>query len=105
MKNKIKKERKIEGGFTRSSNCGKIDYTLIPREVLDRLGSLYTKGAEVHGRDNWKLGCNNKGLESFRSSAFRHFISWLDNEDDEDHYAACIWNMNGAEYVKNNKNG
>jgi hypothetical protein len=36
----------------------------------------------------------------FKESALRHFIQWIDGNVDEDHAAAVLFNINGAEYIK-----
>jgi hypothetical protein len=39
-------------------------------------------------------------LERFKSSAMRHFMQWVSGEEDEDHAAAVLFNINAAEYTK-----
>jgi len=99
MTNKITKGKSY-GKFTRSAEEGKTDYTLIPRFCLDRLAGLYTKGAEVHGKDNWKEDTSKETLERAKRSAWRHFLALMDGETDEDHYAALIFNITQIEYIK-----
>ena len=101
--NQIKNERDI-GGFTRSSDEGKVDYSLIPSYLLYRLAKLYTEGAKVHGRNNWKKGTSQEALESFQASATRHFFCWLELKEDEDHEAALIFNMEGRDNAFNKLN-
>ena len=97
--NKIVKTRDIHG-FTRSDDEGKVNYALIPISMLHRVGRLYTDGAAVHGKNNWKEGKGPEVMESARESAFRHFIAWMEGKEDEDHYAALIWNLNLYENAK-----
>lgn len=78
-------------GFLREDKQDKIDYTLIPLDVLHALAKHYTDGATKHGRDNWK---KNTDMSSFERSAYRHFISLLNGDQDEDHYSALVWNIN-----------
>ena len=48
----------------------KIDYTLIPPEVLKLAAKLLTTGAKIHGADSWKtrVGSNDRQLKSL----YRH---------------------------------
>ena len=69
-------------------------------QLLTRWAELMTRGADKYGKRNWQLACSDDELDRFKSSAFRHFIQWILNEDDEDHAAAVFFNLNAAEYVK-----
>ena len=102
--NQIKNERSI-GEFTRSSDEGKIDYSLIPQEFLDELAALYTEGALVHGRNNWMKGTSDKAVESFEASATRHFFDWLRQRNrTEKHRSQVVFNMNGRDNALNKLN-
>jgi len=85
------KLKKYENGFLRQDKVDKIDYTLIPLNVLTALAIHYTNGAKVHGKDNW-MKC--KDMNSFKESAFRHLVAVLENKTDEDHESALVWNIN-----------
>lgn len=87
--------KKHEGGFLREGKEDKIDYTLIPLDVLKALAIHYTNGAKVHGRDNWKKATD---MQTFKSSAFRHLIAIFDGDKSEDHYSAAVWNINCLKY-------
>lgn len=87
------------GGFKREDKVGKIDYTLIPLDVLEKLAIHYSKGAIVHGRDNWKKA---KDVETFKQSAYRHLIAVLKNDKSEDHHSALIWNVMCLHYFELN---
>ena len=52
------------------------------------------------GKRNWMKAREQEELDRFKESALRHFLQWYDGDTDEDHAAATIFNMNGAEYVK-----
>lgn len=88
-------------GMKRDTQNGKPDYTLIERAFLKRWAALMTRGAEKYGRENWKKANSKEELERFRSSAFRHFMQWLDGEEDEDHAVAVAFNIAAAEHLKN----
>jgi hypothetical protein len=86
----MKKLVKHKNGFVREDKSEKVDYTLIPLNVLTELAIHYTNGAKVHGVDNWKKSVD---MNSFKSSAYRHLIAILEDKKDEDHYSALIWNV------------
>lgn len=81
--------------------AGKVDYTLVlDGPMLERWAEHLTKGAEKYAARNWMLAEGEAELERFRQSAFRHFLQWMRGDVDEDHAAAVVFNLNGAEYVK-----
>jgi Domain of unknown function (DUF5664) len=93
-------------GVTRSPKENKDDFTLV------RDGPLFLRwvkhlnlGANRHAPRNWMLAESMEDLDRFRESAARHFEQWLAGEDDEDHAAAILFNINGAEYVKDRLRG
>lgn len=83
----------------RDTQDGKPDYTLIDRDGLRRYAQHLTLGAGKYGRDNWRLANSQEELERFKSSAFRHFLQWLNGDRDEDHASAVKFNLDAAEYV------
>jgi hypothetical protein len=88
-------------GMQRGSSAGKINYLLVrDGPMLRRWASHLTKGAENHDARNWMKANGPEELERFKESASRHFEQWLNGEEDEDHAAALLFNINGAEYVK-----
>lgn len=68
--------------------------------MLKRWAELLTRGAIKYDADNWMKAGGEEELVRFKESAFRHFIQWYYGETDEDHGAAVMFNINGAEYVK-----
>jgi hypothetical protein len=89
------------GGMQRDTAAEKIDYTLaLDGPMFERLAIHLTKGAKKYAKRNWMLASGTAELERFRESAVRHFVQWLNDEVDEDHAAAVLFNINGAEYVK-----
>lgn len=60
-----------------------------PYLILE-LGKHFEKGAEKYGIDNWKKGIP---LNSYLDSATRHYLKYLDIQEDEDHFISCIWNI------------
>jgi hypothetical protein len=68
--------------------------------MLKRVAALYTRGAVKYGDNNWRLANSEEELVRFQSSAFRHFMQWINGERDEDHGAAVFFNIAAAEYVR-----
>lgn len=87
-------------GMRRDLADGKPDYLLIDPEYLRRWAELMSRGAVKYGAENWRLANSKEELRRFKSSAFRHFMQWLNDEIDEDHAVAVAFNIAAAEYVK-----
>lgn len=68
--------------------------------MFDRWAMLMERGAQKYGERNYELASTKEEMEHFRQAAFRHFIQWFKGEEDEDHAAAIFFNVQGAEYVK-----
>lgn len=49
---------------------------------------------------NWEKANSKEELDRFKASAFRHFMQWMSNEEDEDHAAAVLFNINAYETIK-----
>jgi len=78
--------------------------------MLYRWAEHITKGAVKYpdikpGVPNWTLAAGEEELTRFKKSAARHFFQWMRGDVDEDHAAGVIFNLNGAEYVKEKLNG
>ncbi len=104
MSYKIKdsgERKEFESGMVRDVTGDKIDYTLVlDGPMFERWAVHLTKGAEKYDKRNWMKAAGPEELERFVESAVRHFVQWYNGEADEDHAAAVLFNMNGAEYVK-----
>lgn len=93
--------QEFKSGMKRDVTTGKILWHLTASgPMLKRWAELLTRGAEKYDANNWMKADGNEELNRFKESAFRHFMQWYLNEIDEDHGAAVIFNINGAEYVK-----
>lgn len=68
--------------------------------MLYRWAMLMAKGCDKYGERNWEKASSNDELSRFKQSAFRHFMKWIQGEVDEDHAAAVMFNISGAEMVK-----
>lgn len=96
------------GGMMRDTTTGKIDYTSVRfGPMYERWADHCTKGRLKYpdpepGVPNWTLAQGEAELARFRESALRHFEAWLRGERDEDHAAGVFFNINGAEYVREN---
>lgn len=84
----------------RNPTEGKIDYLLVRDGPLYRRWAAHlTRAVSRTGKRNWMFASTEDDLMRFRESACRHFEQWLNGEDDEDHAAAVLFNINGAEYT------
>lgn len=97
-------------GMKRDVNEGKPRYDLItpkkqPINMIDRWAALMARGCKKYGDRNWELASTQEELERFLESAERHFNQWkkeilCDICDGEDHAAAILFNVSGAEYTR-----
>lgn len=100
------KRQSFAGGMVRDTADGKIDWWRVRvgpmmRRWADHLTKGNIKYPDVSpGVPNWTLADGAEEMERFRQSADRHFAQWFNGENDEDHAAAVMFNINGFEYVK-----
>lgn len=91
----------LPSGMKRQSEEGKIDYLLVrDGPMFRRWATLLTNAVPKRGRRNWMKASGQEDLDRFMRGFGRHVEQWLNGEEDEDHAAAIIFNLNGAEYVK-----
>lgn len=91
----------FDSGMVRDTAAGKINWSLVADGPMLRRWAVHlTKGAVKYAVRNWMKASGNAEFNRFRESAFRHFMDWWDGLEDEDHAAAVIFNINGAEYVR-----
>lgn len=91
----------FDSGMVRDTTDGKIDYSLVlDGPLFERYAAHLTKGAVKYEVRNWMKAAGQEELDRFRSSAFRHFLQWYRGDTDEDHMAAVVFNLNGAEFVR-----
>jgi len=84
------KRQEFVTGSRRDTREGKGRFDLIPTLMLRRLARHYENGAVKYGDSNWKKG---QPLSRYLDSCFRHLMAVMENQHDEDHMAAVIWNM------------
>lgn len=87
-------------GVNRSRPDGKPDFTLVDWDLVERVAIHLTMHASEKGRENWRRASTPDDLLRFRQSAWRHHLSWDRGQSDEDHAAALVWNVGGAELVR-----
>jgi hypothetical protein len=89
-----------ELGGVRDTDEGKTNYRLIPIESLKRLANHYTEGLKKYGRDNWKLLSTEEDIERFKDSTNRHLMDYFEGKTNEDHLAACVFNIFALMYFE-----
>lgn len=77
-------------GAVREANDGKGRFDLISAEGLRRLALRYEFGSAKYGDRNWEKGLSTSNC---LNSAFRHIVEYMMGLDNEDHLAACAWNL------------
>ena len=99
------KKMEFNTGMQREISAGKPRYDLIiplgeKNHLLRRWADLMARGAEKYSARNWEVASTQVELDRFRESAFRHFMSVMDGDIDEDHYAAVCFNLQGMLLVQ-----
>ena len=84
------KRQNFSTGSVRDTREGKGRYDLLPIEAIRRLAVHYENGAKKYGERNWEKG---QPISRYFDSALRHLFKALENQKDEDHLAACAWNV------------
>lgn len=84
------KKIKFKTGAVRNSQTEKLRYDLIPTHALKRIAGLYMRGASIYGERNWEKGLTFSNLVA---SLERHLNQFKQGDKDEDHLAACAWNV------------
>jgi hypothetical protein len=94
-------------GMVREGDEGKPRYELcVPLDIdledqmFHRFAVHMANGAKKYSDRNWEKASGEEELERFKSSAFRHFMQWMCDEDDEDHAAAIWFNILAWETTK-----
>lgn len=93
-------------GMVRDISEGKMQYHRVTEgPMLRRWAEHLTKGATKYpdsedGTANWTKANGVAEYRRFKESAFRHFMQWYAGQRDEDHASAVFFNINGAEYVR-----
>ena len=90
----------FKSGMSRDTDENKPRYDLIYLPMLTRLAELHARGVAKYGERNWENANSIEEMNRFKASAFRHFIQWMQNDEDEDHGAAILFNVNAFETTK-----
>lgn len=101
-------ERKVfaSGMLKDAAGGNKTDYTtIIEGPMFDRWAEHLTKAKLKYpdsslGVSNWTLATGPEEMLEARKAAFRHFRKWLKGDQDEDHAAAIMFQLNLYEFVK-----
>lgn len=80
-------------GSVRDTQEGKPRIDLIPPLFIRRLGMHFANGAKKYGDNNWRKG---QPLSQYYTSGMRHMLAWFEGQEDEDHFAAAMWNVGCA---------
>lgn len=57
---------------------------------MERIGWVFSKGAERYGQRNWEKGMP---FSRYLASAERHLMQFKQGDTDEDHLAQVVWNL------------
>lgn len=97
----------FESGMQRDTQEGKSRFDLLfplgvpySAQFVTRVADLLARGAEKYDERNWEQAAGEEELARFKASAMRHFVQWLAGETDEDHAAAVVFGLLGAETLK-----
>ena len=106
------KRQDFDSGMRRDTQEGKPNFALLmakelpyKEQLITRWAELMARGAEKYGERNWEQANSKEELERFKSSAFRHFMQFISDEDDEDHIAATMFNLNAVVTVQHKLKG
>lgn len=92
------REARFGTGSVRDTQEGKPRIDLIPPLTITRLGLHFANGAKKYGDNNWQKG---QPLSQYYTSGMRHMLAWFSGEEDEDHFAAAMWNVQAAMWTLN----
>jgi hypothetical protein len=99
------KRQEYSTGMVRDIQTNKPRYDLVDWSMIKRWAELMQRGALKYGEHNWKKASTQEELDRFRASALRHCIQWFEGDLTEDHGAATLFNISGAEMVKEKLKG
>lgn len=89
-------KRKVSATGALKEDAQKGTPHLIPSSALRKLAHRFQDGAEKYGARNWEKGHH---LSNYVDSLYRHLWQFMDNEKDEDHLAAVIWNAVALSHI------
>ena len=83
---------KEEANQTAKADAGKLDLTLVPRQIIWDIAVIREYGNKKYGSpDNWK----EVEPERYRAAAMRHMLAYLDDPDgvDEESGKEHLWHL------------
>lgn len=94
-------------GMVRDTHTGKARFDLLfpagqsyDDLLLTRVANLMARGAEKYDERNWEKASTKEEHQRFVASALRHMMQWAAGRRDEDHAAAVVFNLMGAEFTR-----
>jgi type I restriction-modification system DNA methylase subunit len=93
------KREQFTTGMERDTNDNKPRYDLIWLPGIRRVAELMARGAKKYTARNWEKASTEEELNRFKESALRHMYQYLEGDRSEDHMAAVVFNLFGAEHV------
>jgi hypothetical protein len=85
--------RDLQSGKPRFDLCIANDQKY-DESLFGRWAALMGRGADKYGERNWELSGTIEEFRRFKASLYRHFVQFIQGEDDEDHAAAICFNLN-----------
>lgn len=97
----------FDSGMVRDTSTDKARFDLLipldqpyEEQILTRWANLMARGAKKYAARNWELADGENEYHRFKESLLRHVMQYLCDDDSEDHAAAILFNVMGAEFVK-----
>lgn len=103
------KRQEYNSGMRRDIQEGKPRYDLTigighEHDMFTRWAEAMERGMTKYGYRNWELADSEEELIRFKASAFRHFVQWFKDIEDEDHAAATFFNISAVEFLREKLN-
>lgn len=98
------KRQDYASGMRRDIQDGKPRYDLCYLPLLTDWANLMAGGAVKYGEKNWEKANSIEEFNRFKASAFRHFIQFINGEEDEAHHAAVLFNIGAIRYLQDKLN-
>ena len=86
-----------ESGGIRADKTGRGRFSCIPPNALRSLARRFEDGGKIHGDDNWQKGLP---LSLYVDAMYRHLLSLVEGEMDEDHVGALMWNAAAYQWTR-----
>ncbi len=98
------KRQEYASGMVRDLQENKPRYDLVYLPLLTDWAWQMGEGAKKYGEWNWTKSNSLEELNRFKASVFRHFVQFMNGEEDEAHHAAVLFNIGAIQYLKNKLN-